>query len=674
MTSVILFLTIISQLGLLQGAVDYPDYKDHKCTRTCEDGGEIMTCIYNFTLEYYYTLSKACYDCPRNITDCKRPHCITADGVPRSVVVVNRMLPGPGIHVCENDMIVVNVKNQLETNEGTTIHWHGIYQKGSQWMDGVPMLTQCPIPTHSTFQYRFKAANAGTHFWHAHAGVQRADGIFGHLVVRQPPSREVHFSLYDKDLVEHAVMVNDWLNQLTIDRFAEHHHSDGDNKPRLMIINGKAAFKNFTYDDEPGQIYRTSQEIFYVEPNKRYRFRVVSNGILNCPLQVSVDDHPMIVIASDGKPFDPIVVDSFNIFAGERYDFILETNKTIGNYWFRVRGLADCGADQKRGQALAIVRYTGSLEEAPAGATDYDSSARGGRLLNPWNEAGTESKIPVSELTAMVPDDDSLKEKPDKKFYLAFDFNPIDNFHFHHPDLYPMLSIVKEKHLYSPQINGISNMLPHAPPLTQFDDIPEDMFCNTDTIQKNCREEFCQCVHRLQVDLNDTVEIIMLDEGVTFNANHPTHLHGHSFRVVAIGKLNTTTSLEEVKALDEGGFIKRKLSKAVSKDSVTVPDGGYTVIRFYADNPGVWFFHCHIEFHVEIGMGLIIQVGSKDQMPRKPKGFPTCGNFEYSGLEEEKEEDTLECPESSSISLGNERYTLCGILTFVVLFFFDGYD
>jgi len=48
------------------------------------------------------------------------------------------------------------------------------------------------------------------------------------------------------------------------------------------------------------------------------------------------------------------------------------------------------------------------------------------------------------------------------------------------------------------------------------------------------------------------------------------------------------------------------------KDTVTVPDGGYSMVRFRADNPGYWFFHCHITFHAEIGMGLILKVSYND--------------------------------------------------------------
>jgi hypothetical protein len=73
-------------------------YTSHPCRRSCI-ANKTMTCSYDFTLELYFTLSKACYNCPINKTDCSRPHCIAADGVPRGVLVVNRMLPGPGIHV-----------------------------------------------------------------------------------------------------------------------------------------------------------------------------------------------------------------------------------------------------------------------------------------------------------------------------------------------------------------------------------------------------------------------------------------------------------------------------------------------------------------------------------------------------------------------------------------------
>ena len=62
------------------------------------------TCEYNFTVEHFTTLSRSCFNCPQNVTDCFRPHCISGDGVYRVVKVVNRMLPGPTINVSINSL------------------------------------------------------------------------------------------------------------------------------------------------------------------------------------------------------------------------------------------------------------------------------------------------------------------------------------------------------------------------------------------------------------------------------------------------------------------------------------------------------------------------------------------------------------------------------------------
>lgn len=127
--------------------------------------------------------------------------------------------------------------------------------------------------------------------------------------------------------------------------------------------------------------------------------------------------------------------------------------------------------------------------------------------------------------------------------------------------------------------------LPSFPLLSQRELIKEDQFCNSSTVE-NCKNVFCSCTHVLQVKLNSVVEVIMVDEGFTFDANHPFHLHGHNFRVVAMAKVGKNVTVKEVQRLDSLGLIKRRLERAPLKDTVTVPDGGYTVIRFHASNPG----------------------------------------------------------------------------------------
>ena len=100
------------------------DYKNHPCIRKCDKHTKPMVCKYNWTIEWYSTMSKACLDCPFSESNCHRPHCVTGDGVKRPIITINRMLPGPSLIVCQNDMIRINLLNSLHMTEGTSIHWY----------------------------------------------------------------------------------------------------------------------------------------------------------------------------------------------------------------------------------------------------------------------------------------------------------------------------------------------------------------------------------------------------------------------------------------------------------------------------------------------------------------------------------------------------------------------
>lgn len=82
----------------------------------------------------------------------------------------------------------------------------------------------------------------------------------------------------------------------------------------FWYIAGRGAFHEFTIDTN--ETVFTPYEVFNVDHGRRYRFRFISNGILNCPIQVSIDNHTLRVIASDGEPFTHIDVQSLNMFAG----------------------------------------------------------------------------------------------------------------------------------------------------------------------------------------------------------------------------------------------------------------------------------------------------------------------------------------------------------------------
>lgn len=597
----------------------------HPCHRECFEGEEPMICYYLFKIEWYQTMSKACYDCPYNETDCFRPDCIPADGMNRPLNVINRKMPGPAVEVCHNDRIIVDVENDLMT-EGTTVHWHGQHQRRTPFMDGTPYVTQCPILPGSTFRYQFNASHYGTHFWHSHSGMQRADGAAGALIIRKPKSQEVHGHLYDYDRSDHVMIVTDWIHELSVAMFTDHHHAKGDNKPPTLLINALGRFKIFGNETSRPKYMKAAR--FNVEQGYRYRFRVINAEFLNCPIELSVDGHNITIIASDGYDLEPINATSLVTYAGERYDFILFANNEIENYWIRFRGLMDCDERFTKAKQVAVLHYEGAMEKEPAGDPTWEELHNEGLQINALNKGEEEDEtVSVSELrSATDSDDGSLKEVADYQFYVAYDFYAKNNSHFHKSPYYGYYQVPhKSNRLYTPQLNHISMKLPSSPLLLTRPS--SDNFCNASSINETCREDYCECSHVLSVRLNSVVEIIIVDEGVTFDANHPFHLHGHSFRVVGMRRLANDTTIDEVKEFDRQGLLKRNLKRPPIKDTVTVPDGGYTVIRFKADNPGYWLFHCHIEFHVEIGMGFVFKVGEHWQMPPIPPNFPTCGDY-----------------------------------------------
>jgi FtsP/CotA-like multicopper oxidase with cupredoxin domain len=126
---------------------------------------------------------------------------------------INRKIPGPPIHICKNDLIVVDVTNQMDGTT-STIHWHGFHQRKTPFYDGVPYLTQCPINFATTFRYAFQAGESGTQFYHSHTGHHKVNGHYGGIVVRQPSKDEKNFEFYDKDMKEHLIVASDWMEHM----------------------------------------------------------------------------------------------------------------------------------------------------------------------------------------------------------------------------------------------------------------------------------------------------------------------------------------------------------------------------------------------------------------------------------------------------------------------------
>jgi len=86
---------------------------------------------------------RACQNCTAgDLSHCFHSKCIMADGTTRGFLSINYELPAPAIHVCKDDVIVVDLTNDAE-GTATSIHWHGMrHILGTQYFDGTPYLTQ----------------------------------------------------------------------------------------------------------------------------------------------------------------------------------------------------------------------------------------------------------------------------------------------------------------------------------------------------------------------------------------------------------------------------------------------------------------------------------------------------------------------------------------------------
>ncbi|XP_038051054.1 laccase-2-like [Patiria miniata] len=606
---------------------EYQQQAPHECLRTCEWPPKPKICRYDFTIEWFHTMSTDCMDCPYNQTHCYRPQCIPADGVPRAIIVINKLLPGPSIQVCEHDIIEVKVQNNLINGESVAIHWHGIHQRGTPHMDGVPLITQCPIPYRSSFTYKFKAETVGTHFWHVH-GAQLSDGAFGSLVVRQAAPDDVHSSLYDHDLGEHVIFVHDWIHQVFIERYSSVVFYDINVTPDTLMINGEGRHAKFAHEASNDTIY-TPRHNVKVERNQRYRIRVIANAGMDCMFEVSVDEHNLTVIASDGAPFQPIEVGTLGLSSGERFDFVLDARADVGKYWMRIKGQDSC----EDMQGLALLIYEGA-EDLPE--PSEESPSQMGVLLNPFNMKSSPGVVNTNELIAIGDDTWTGDETTDEVYYIGSQFEFINNPTYNHPVYNPAFGVPGDLSTYhgipTPQVNHVTYRHSTKPLLTQSREISEFEICSyesTQAVQEHCEVEYCECTHVLEIKLGKVVELVLIDKGLVFDGAHPMHLHGYRFQVLAMDNLGDATSVEEVKRLDEAGNITRRYLNAPLKDTIPVPDGGYVVVRFKADNPGWWFFHCHLGFHFLAGMSLVIHVGSDDDLPPIPQDLPRCGGDWY---------------------------------------------
>ena len=241
------------------------------------------------------------------------------EDVRKHALLINGQYPGPEINVYENDTIVVTLINKM-ASEAATLHWHGIHQIGTPFMDGSSGVAQAAILPGQSFTYEFLAFPAGSHWYHSHVdAVQSAQGIKGSLIVKK---REDPF----KDLYSEELTINvsdEWREPGTCLRL------EGAIPGNDVCADVRMVSWNGIYGDGSVEYpYPTIQ----VEKDKCYRMRFIFMGVNTENLIISMAGHRMLLISKDGVDLAPINVTSFNMHLGERYDVIVCADQAPGNY------------------------------------------------------------------------------------------------------------------------------------------------------------------------------------------------------------------------------------------------------------------------------------------------------------------------------------------------------
>ncbi|SCZ29821.1 MULTISPECIES: copper resistance system multicopper oxidase [Pseudomonas] len=500
-------------------------------------------------------------------------------GQPRTALTINGSLPGPLLRWREGDTVTLRVRNRLNTD--TSIHWHGILLPAN--MDGVPGLSFKGIEPGGVYVYQFKVRQHGTYWYHSHSGLQEQAGVYGPLVI---DAREPEPFDYDRDYV---VMLSDWSDEdpaslmktlkKQSDYYNFHRRTVGDfihdvgekgwgatvadrtmwaqmkmnptdiadvsGATYTFLMNGHAPDNNWTGLFRPGE---------------KLRLRLI-NGSAMSYFDVRIPGLKMTVVAADGLHVKPVSVDELRIAVAETYDVIVEP---------------------------AADAYT-----LFAQAMDRTGYARGTLAAR----AGLSAPVPALDPRPLVTMDDMGMGGMD---HGSMDMSAMDHSSMNmgpmqsHPDsekdnpLVDMQAMTTAPKLDDPGLglrNNGRRVLTYADLRSTFED--PDGRDPSRTIELHLTghmEKFAWSFNGIKfsdaepllLKYGERIRLVLVNDTMM---THPIHLHG------------MWSDLE-----DENGNFQ------VRKHTIDMPPGTRRTYRVTADALGRWAYHCHLLYHMEMGM------------------------------------------------------------------------
>ncbi|KAF5470616.1 hypothetical protein F2P56_011120 [Juglans regia] len=529
----------------------------------------------------------------------------------KSMVTINGQFPGPRIVAREGDQLLIKVVNHVQNN--ITIHWHGIRQLQTGWADGPAYVTQCPIQNGHSYVYNFTiVGQRGTLFWHAHISWLRST-VYGPLIIL--PKRGVPYP-FAQPYKEVPIIFGEWWNadpEAVINQAMQ--TGGGPNVSDAYTINGL-----------PGPLYNCSARDAFklkVKPGKTYLLRLI-NAALNDELFFSIANHTLTVVEADAVYVKPFETDTLLIAPGQTTNVLLKTKPHFPNATFFMT-------------ARPYVTGLGTFDNSTvAGILQYEFSSKTlstpsikklplfKPILPPLNDTSFATNF-TNKLRSLASDrfPANVPQKVDKRFFFTIGLGTtpcqqnqtcqgpngtrfaasVNNVSFALPT-----TALLQAHFFG-QSNGVYRPdFPSSPifPFNYTGNPPNNTMVSNGT-------------KLVVLPFNTSVELIMQDTSILGAESHPLHLHGFNFFVVGQGFGNFDLNK------DPANF---NLVDPVERNTVGVPSGGWVAIRFQADNPGVWFMHCHLEIHTSWGlkMGWLVLDGKlpNQKLLPPPADLPKC--------------------------------------------------
>jgi FtsP/CotA-like multicopper oxidase with cupredoxin domain len=414
----------------------------------------------------------------------------------------------------------------------------------------------------------------GTYWYHSHFGTQYSDGIFGPLIIHGPAEESDARKLYDRDQI---VLVQDWYHDFSTALLVAYLAPDNENTepiPDNGLINGQAWFNCSSYSADSGYTCydNNTYTVLALPADARTRLRLINTGSFT-EFEFSVDNHSLSVIEADSTLVQPHMVHRLPIHVAQRYSVVLHTNQSAGsNYWMRAEMVTFCFTGDNPvldATTKAVISYSGNDSIVPSASLSED-----------WGDAAIEICQDLDP-SLLVPVEQKIPPAATTMWRIDFSFgiggNQLDRAKVNGTSWTPLMNTTTLMEVSKGVRTGNASLWEVDGQVTE----------------QWGADQFVVGVGGREVDVVDVL-LYSLDEG-----SHPFHLHGHQFWILETGSgpFDWTSYHENIYPSKSGA-----VGNVLRRDTLTVEPYGWALIRFVADNPGLWAFHCHITWHMEAGL------------------------------------------------------------------------